>query len=260
MKRVIFKNSRKLSLIGNLYSAGTGSIIIMCHGFASDQSAQGRFKTMANSLMKYGYSSLSFDFSGCGESDDEIINLDKLIDDLNSAISYVKTLGFKKIAFFSHSLGGFISLKCFSEDITTMVLLGPQTGPRDFRGEKYNTPEQLKELEEKGYFTFIKKNRIRENVIVDEQLNIDLVHINQYEVLKKVTCPILIIHGNNGETELEGYENSKTGVELLSKESKLKLINGANHSFVEQYDIVVKLTTDWFLNYLPTEPILNANI
>lgn len=77
---------------------------------------------------------------------------------------------------------------------------------------------------------------------------------------KDIICPILIIHGNNGETELEGYENSKMGIELLSKESELKLIDGANHSFVEQYDTVVKLTTDWLLNYLITEPVLNANI
>ena len=252
MKRVIFKNSRELLLAGNLYSAGTESIIIMCHGFASDQSSQARFKTMANSLMKYNFSSLSFDFSGCGESDDERLTLDKLIDDLNSAIAYVKTLGFKKIALFSHSLGGFISLKCFSPEITTMVLLGPQTGPRDFRGENYNTQEQLQELKEKGYFTFIKKNRIREKIIVDEQLNIDLAHINQYEVLKKVTCPILIIHGNNGENELEGYKNSETGINFLSKESKLEIIDGANHSFIEHYDTVIKLTTNWFLNYAQT--------
>lgn len=125
MERVIFKNSRKLSLAGNLYLAGNESIIIMCHGFVSDQNSQGRFKTMASSLMKYNFSSLSFDFSGCGESDDERLTLDKLIDDLNSAITYVKTLGFKKIALFSHSLGGFISLKCFSTEITTMVLLWP---------------------------------------------------------------------------------------------------------------------------------------
>ena len=133
-----------------------------------------------------------------------------------------------------------------------MVLLGPQTGPRDFRGENYNTQEQLQELKEKGYFTFIKKNRIREKIIVDEQLNIDLAHINQYEVLKKVTCPILIIHGNNGENELEGYKNSETGINFLSKESKLEIIDGADHSFIEHYDTVINLTTNWFLNYAQT--------
>ena len=255
MERVTFKNSRNLSLVGYLYSAaneraGTETIIIMCHGFGSDQHSKGRFKKMSNSLMEYGFSSLSFDFSGCGESADDRITLDKMIDDFNSAIFYVKSLGFKKIALFSHSLGGFISLKCYSSEITTMVLLGPLTGAKDFGGEKYNSPNQLQEIKEKGYFTFLKNNAIRPRMIVDEQLNIDLAHINQKELLKNVNCPILILHGNNDETELELSEISKTAITMLSKDSKLQIIDGANHNFVEQYDTVVKLATDWFLKYL----------
>jgi pimeloyl-ACP methyl ester carboxylesterase len=250
MERIKFKNSRNLFLVGNLYLASTESIIIMCHGFASDQNSQGRFKNMANALITYGISSLSFDFSGCGESDDDILTIPKLMDDLNSAIAYVKNIGFKKVGLFSHSLGGFISLKCFSSEISAMVLLGPRTGPKDFRGPKYNTLKQLKEIEENGYYTFIKKGRIRENIIVDEQLNIDLANINQEELLKNVECPVLILHGNSGETELEGLEQSKTALNLLSNQSKLEIIDGANHSFIDQYDIVKKLATDWFVKYL----------
>lgn len=250
MKRIAFTNSRNLSLVGNLYLANTELIIIMYHGFASDQNSQGRFKNMANALLPYEISSLSFDFSGCGESDDDKLTIPNLMDDLNSAIDYVKNMGFKKIGLFSHSLGGFISLKCFSPEISTMVLLGPRTGPKDFRGPKYNSLKQLKEIDEKGYYTFIKKGRIRENIIVDKQLNIDLANINQEELIKIVDCPVLILHGNNGETELEGLEQSKTALNMLSNRSKLEIINGANHSFVEQYDIVIKLATDWFLKYL----------
>lgn len=79
-----------------------------------------------------------------------------------------------------------------------------------------------------------------------------MAHINQDEILKKVTCPVLIIHGSNGENELEGYKNSETGINFLSKESRLVIIDGANHSFMEHYDTVIKLTTEWFLNYLQT--------
>lgn len=250
MKRVTFTNLRNLELVGYLYSGGTESIIIMCHGFASDQHSRGRFEKMANSLLGHGFSAFSFDFSGCGESADDIIALDKLMEDFNSAFAYVKALGFKKIALYSHSLGGLISLKCFSSEISTMVLLGPHIGAKDFRGEKYNTPEQLQEIKEKGYFTFIKNNKVRQRMIVAQQLNIDLAHINPQELLKDVHCPILIIHGNKGETELEGYEMSKSAINLLSKESRLELIDGASHSFTEQYDTVVNLGTEWFLKYL----------
>jgi pimeloyl-ACP methyl ester carboxylesterase len=250
MERIKIKNSRNLFLVGNLYLASTESIIIMCHGFASDQNSQGRFKNMADALLPYGISSLSFDFSGCGESDDDKLTIPNLIDDLNSVIAHVKNMGFKKIGLFSHSLGGFISLKCFSSEISAMVLLGPRTGPKDFRGLKYNTLKQLQEIEEKGYYTFIKKGRIRENIIVDKQLNIDLANINQEELLKTVDCPVLILHGNNGETEIEGLEQSKNALNFLSKQSKLEIVDGTNHSFIEQYDIVIKLATDWLLKYL----------
>lgn len=260
MEKITFTNSRKLSLIGNLYLANTESIIIMCHGFASDQNSQGRFKNMAKALIPYGISSLSFDFSGCGESDDDRLTIPKLMDDLYAAIAYVKNLGFKKVALFSHSLGGFISLKCSSSEISTMVLLGPRTGPKDFRGEKYNTPEQLCEIKETGYYTFIKKGRIREKIIVEEQLNIDLANIIQEELLKSVDCPILIIHGNNGETELEGLEQSKAALNSLSKQSKLEIIDGADHGFIDHYDTVVKLATDWFFNYLPTDSIEKVKV
>lgn len=40
----------------------------------------------------------------------------------------------------------------FSE-ISSMVLLGSRTGPKDFRGPKYNTLKQLQEIEEKDYYT-----------------------------------------------------------------------------------------------------------
>jgi pimeloyl-ACP methyl ester carboxylesterase len=251
MERVTFNNSRNLKLAANFYPADGETIIIMSHGFASDQnSGGGRFKKLANELNKFGISALSFDFSGCGESDDDTLALDKFMDDLKCAISYAKSLGFKKIALFAHSLGGFISLKCFSKEIITMVLLGPLTGARDFRGEKYNTPEQLQDIKEKGCFTMIKKNALRKEMIVEEQLNIDLALVKQEELLKNVDCPVLIMHGNNGENELELYERSKKAITLLSKESKLEIIDGANHSFIDQYDTVLKLTTDWFLKYL----------
>lgn len=47
---------------------------------------------------------------------------------------------------------------------------------------------------------------------------------------------------------LERLEKSKTAVTLLSKRSKLEIIDGANRGFVEQYVTVVKLAIDWFLN------------
>lgn len=37
---------------------------------------------------------------------------------------------------------------------------------------------------------------------------------------------------------------------LLSSDSKLEVIDGANHSFLDHFDTVVKLTIEWFTKYL----------
>ena len=68
-------------------------------------------------------------------------------------------------------------------------------------------------------------------------------------MIVNVTCPVLIIHGNNGERELQLYENSIRAMNFLSKDSKLEIIEGANHSFLEQYDVVIQLANNWFLKH-----------
>ncbi|GAU76282.1 alpha/beta hydrolase [Fusibacter sp. 3D3] len=250
MEKITLKNSRELKLVGNIYKAGDESLVIMCHGFASDQYANGRFEKLAGALNEQGISALSFDFSGCGESDDESLTADKLSDDLTTVIDYVKTLGYKKIALFSHSLGAFISLKAYSKDIQTMVLLGPLTGALNFKSDEFYTAEQLEDLKEKGCFTIKSENHIRTEVVVDKQLPLDIAQINQKELFGNLGCPILMIHGDQGEMEHTLFPSSKEAIKLLSDDSTLVVIEGASHSFVEKYDKVVKLSVDWILNYL----------
>ncbi|HYH03853.1 MAG TPA: alpha/beta hydrolase [Bacillota bacterium] len=245
MNRVTFTNSRGLNLVGYLYPASPDTVIIMCHGFASDQHAV-RFPTAARSFNALGFSAISFDFSGCGESADDLLTLDKQIDDLGSAITYIKSQGYTKLAFFGHSLGCLIGLKCNAPDFCTMVLLGAATGAMDFTGPEHHTPDQLREIEDKGYFTIYKDKGYRSEIRVDHQLNLDFAAINQAQLLKPVTCPVLIIHGNQGATELALYQRSITAMNYLSKESRLATIAGASHGFYKHYDKVLELVNEWF--------------
>jgi len=252
MEKIAFKNSRGLNLIGNLYDAGDEAMVIMCHGFASDQYANGRFEKLAHALNGNEISALSFDFSGCGESEDDTLTAEKLSDDLSSAINHVRASGYKKIALFSHSLGAFISLKTYSEIISTMVLLGPLTGPLDFRADEFYTEEQLSEIKAKGYFTIKNENRIRKEVMVEPQLTTDIAEIDQKALFSKIDCPVLMIHGDHGEMEETLYPNSKEAIKLLFDDSTLVIVEGTSHSFVEKYDRVIKLSVDWILKHFGT--------
>lgn len=250
MERVAFRNSRNLNLVGHLYPSTSESIIIMCHGFMSNKHSKGRFERLATAFNKSGYSTLLFDFSGCGESDDDILTVEKEVDDLKSAIQFVKSKGYKKIALYGHSLGTLICLKNYTPEIITMVLSGALTDSMKYNWYEFFTKEQMEELEEKGYLTQYTPQEFRKKTIIDERILKDFELINQKELLKDVNCPVLIIHGNNDEEEKLLYERSKAAIGLLSKDSKLEVIDGADHSFLEHFHILIKLTTEWFTKHL----------
>jgi len=248
MERVIFKNSRNQSLVGHLYTSKSKSVIIMSHALANDKSERGKFDKVAKDLNQAGYSVLAFDFSGCGESDDDTLTVGKQIDDLQSAIKFVKSAGYQKIGLFGHSLGCLISLKCYSSEIITMVLWSPITNKITYSWHEKLSKEQLQELSNKGYFTRTRKNAIRIKYLIDKQMLLDRESVNQKELLKNINCPILIIHGTK-DTSVP-ITDSENAIKLLSKDSQLELVEGADHDFNEHIDIIVSLSRDWFLNHL----------
>jgi alpha-beta hydrolase superfamily lysophospholipase len=250
MERVTFTNSNNLTLVGNLYPSVSDSIIIMCHGFTSNKYSNGRFERLIKAFNKSGFSALAFDFRGCGESDDDSLTVDKEVDDLDSAIEFVKSRGYKKIALYGHSLGSLICLKCYTPEIMTMVLSGALTDSMHYNWEEIFTKDQMQELRETGYIIEPTPTEVREKIIINKQMLIDFDSINQKELLKSITCPVLIIHGNNEEEEILLCERSKRAMTLLSEDSKLEIIDGANHSFIEHYDVLIDFADNWFIKHL----------
>ncbi len=249
MRKITFRNSRKLSLVGNLYSAKSRAVIIMAHGFISDKSSQGRFDRIANALNSLDLNVLAFDFSGCGDSDPDVLSVENQMDDLNSAISLIKSQGYDKIALFGYSLGSLICLKCFRDDIETMVLMGALTHSMTYDWDDEFTQEQLTELDNTGIMNI--KTEFG-NYQIGHQMLRDFEEIEQEKMLKSVTCPILIIHGDNEEDieEVQLLSNSQKGMPLLSETSELVLIKGAKHDFSEQIDQVIDLSSKWYMEHL----------
>jgi pimeloyl-ACP methyl ester carboxylesterase len=248
MEKVIFRNSRKKLLVGHLYTSESKSTIIMSHGFTGDKSEWGRFDKVAQSLNQAGYNVLTFDFSGCGESDDDTLTVDKQVDDLKSAIKFIKLKGYQKIGLFGHSLGGLISLKCYTPEIVTMVLWAPVTNKIKYKLDKRYSEEQLLELDQKGYITKKRDKGIRKKILIDKQMLSDRKSVNPKDLLKNIDCPVLIIHGKQDESV--PYTDSEKARELLSDQSRLELIDKADHGFYDHINIIVDLSKEWFLNHL----------
>lgn len=247
MEYITFKNSRGLNLSGRFYPAGSDGIIIMCHGLTADKSSLGRFDIVAESFRLSGFNVLNFDFSGCGESDDDVISVKGEEDDLRSVIEFVRNKGYKKIALYGHSFGTLICLKAFSPEVVTMVLSGAVTDNVKYNWNEYYSKEQLEELIQNGFFIFTDRTG-RERKISNEIL-LAFEQINQKEMLESITCPVLIIHpaAENDWEEQQLIKGSTKAMNFLPKGSRLEIVKGESHSLSGYLDQLIEIVGKWYI-------------
>lgn len=203
MERITFKNEAGLSLAGHFYAAPSKSIVIMTHGFLSNKSSSGRFDRFALKLQQNGYNVLTYDCGGYGESDDTAIHFDKQVTDLKAAKEYSHTRGMERFAYWGHSLGGRLSLTCYDKDIETMVLTGPVTGAISYQHVDDFSKEQVAQCECNGSMVFYVDDPWRSEIVLDKQMLDDFDYMDQAATLQSVHCPILVIHGTEGDLERE---------------------------------------------------------
>jgi len=251
MERVTFKNSRNLTQVGNLHSAPSASAVVLAHGFTSEKTSDGRFVRLGDALQSIGLNVLAFDFGGCGESDDDILDFPHQIDDLNSAISFVQSKGAQAIGLHGHSLGSLVCLRCFSPKIAAMVFTGALTDRMQYDWSGYYSSAQLSQLDELGYLSAT--DRTGKERKIGRQLLQEFSLIDQQDLLQNVTCPVLIIHGNHQDDweEQQLLERSRKGMKFLAPSSRLEVLEGGSHGLREQYDRVIEMAKSWYGQYLP---------
>lgn len=249
MQRVTFKNSRGLTLVGNFYPADSRRIVILVHGFTGDKSEGGKFDRLAQTLLEKNFNVFAFDFSGCGESDDDALTVAKQNDDLRCAIDFVLQKGLSPLGIMGYSLGALVTANVWDEKMKTIVFWAPVTHSHPNVRSRFSS-EQLAELEEKGYITRMKEQGVRKKIVIDKQLLEERTNINQKELLIKITCPVLILHGD--QDQRVPLADSQQAMQFLSPQSRLEVIQGADHYLQESVylDRFVELTVDWLSSSL----------
>jgi len=95
------------------------NFFVFCHGFCSKKESKS-VEIVANKLLKYGVTSISFDFPGHGESEQTIskLTVDVCISYINSTISYIKEKfgSDVNISFYAISFGAYILLNKLIND------------------------------------------------------------------------------------------------------------------------------------------------
>ncbi len=230
-------------LIGVLNKGGNDSrsCIISCHGLLASKDSP-KYKLLASRLSELGYSTVRFDFRGCGESGGHIwkSHISNRLTDLEVVIDHVcSELDIDRIGLFGSSMGGFISYLKAEKDprIKALVTLASPYS----MSELFN----LRALGKNGFE--IDGIFFGNDFLEDVRLHGDL----EPDTLRALKCPTLIFHGD--ADLLVPISHAQRLYDKLNVEKKLRIISGGDHVFSHPAHLnqILQASIDWFTEYLP---------
>ena len=146
-------NGEKIKGVLALPDQKTEKIVVIVHGFTATKDGPGNsFVKLAKKLAENGFVALRFNFRYTNENFTEFekMTISSEVSDLKLIIKKMKEK-FKKIGLVGESMGGIISVLCYSEKINCMVLWYPALFLKDTRvGKWLSSKEAIEELKLKG--------------------------------------------------------------------------------------------------------------
>ncbi len=198
---------------------------------------------MGDALAERGFSTLLFDFAGCGESEGtwQDISLSGQTGDLESAVAWCRQKGYTSLILNGRSFGGSTVLNYASrdrtikgvctwsavarlEDLFNRFAGGEVTGPADSLVAIENQDGGAVYLK-KSFFYDLKRHDL----------------INSAASLSP--CSLLIIHGSADESV--PAEDARLLYRAASEPKMLKIIEGADHRFSAHIETVWEVFFNW---------------
>lgn len=237
MEPVFFKDSNGHKLAGVFYPAPSSKAVVFCHGFTSDKDRP-RFVTLADQLSSRGFGVLRFDFLGSGESDREPIGVENQVDALRSAMHWLRQKGCSSLGVVGESLGGLVALRAYEPIVKAMVLWAPVSDKREPDWEK----KKADFVAHGNEFVFQKDHR---EFVISKDYFSERANVDPSSLLVRVNCPVLILHGDVDDVIPLAW--STNAVQLLSVNSRLEILAGADHRLTERTPGLLEKTVDWLV-------------
>ncbi len=223
-----------VDVVATLWEAKNAPAIIICHGLSSDR--KGKAKQLAQALHKVGFTVLTFDFRGHGESGGrfEDLTLSGSVSDLRAAIKHLSTEG-RPVGVIGSSWGGLVALNAAAEckEIRAVAVLGT---PYSFEEEKFL--ENVRKEMGLEWGQSIGGKALKQG-FWNELTGLELGGIKQ---------PLLVIHGENDEVVPLKHASVIAG---LSTTSKTVVVEGGTHSLNESLDEIKPVLSRFFGRHLP---------
>lgn len=219
--------------------------VILVHGFGVDKEESGMFTDLAQKLSEAGILSYRFDFSGCGESEGDYseTSLSKLKSDLAKILKFVHQqpeVDSTRTGILAQSFGTSVTV-ALEPNVKTIILMGSIARPYKL----------MKELFKEDFHPDGTSLQKRSGGNITKVKPIFWQDLKQYDLLKcmkKISCPILFIHGEKDDkvpvSEMWAFYRAKKG----DKETDVE--KGAGHNLKPKRQGVYLLVEDWFNRYL----------
>ena len=224
-ERISFTNSRGDTLSGVLHHPAQGTsrgAVILCHGMESNKDSD-KLVLLSRALAQRGVMVLRFDFRYVGESSGkfEDITYSGEVEDLKAAHALVQSRNPGKTAILGSSMGGTVALLFAAQQasLAALVTVAAQIHPERFP-RRVLTPAQAEQWRTQG-FTHYNGQRINLSLLDD------LDSLDVPEAVKKITCPVLILHGDKDEVVPveEAYELDA----CLTNSKRLSILPATDH-------------------------------
>jgi dipeptidyl aminopeptidase/acylaminoacyl peptidase len=246
-EHIHFRNARRQNLAGIVHhpAADATAAVILCHGMESSKASE-KIVTLSRELAQRGILALRFDFAGSGESGGrfEEMTYSGEVEDLRAAYEVVVKYRPEKIGVFGSSMGGTVALlfAAQEESVATVVTLAAPVHPERFT-ERLSTPEQTQQWRTQGYTLYHGRR-------IDVSLLNDLERLDVMNAARKITCPVLVIHGDKDDTV--PVEEAHELYAALQGPKKLCILPGSNHRLTnpEHLQKALAESIEWLTGHL----------
>lgn len=199
-------------------------VVILAHDFLTDRHGlSGRLDFVAEAYRAAGLATLAFDFSGLGDSDDDVITLAGEVEDLRAVSGWLAERGLANQALHANGFGATAALLAQPAAVRTVVAVGTIVGPQSILWEEVFSPEQLDELDRHGLTRVPDDNpNGREWDVLSKETLGDVSMQEPERVLAGLPWPVLLLHGalsnefpDTAQAAAEGFQHLPEGSRLV---------------------------------------------
>lgn len=247
-ERISFANSHGDTLSGVLHHSEGKTprgAVILCHGMESNKESE-KLVHLGRAMAQRGVMALRFDFRYVGESSGkfEDITYSGEMEDLQAAHALVQSRHPGKIAILGSSMGGTVALLFAAEQPTlaALVTVAAPLHPERFPS-RFLTAAQAEQWRAQG-FTHYNGQRINLSLLDD------LERLDVPEAVKKIACPVLILHGD--ADEVVPVAEARELYACLTNSKRLSILPGTDHRLSDPALMGRAITEalDWLMEHV----------